>query len=139
LGTIRTIEGWYKLLEILPTDWPEFFEEVKKPTEDGFKIFKGDKVFVVYLDCTYPIEPYTISFILNANDYDGTNPHYKYFSKRENAEKWVKENKPKFSEKQIREAISISHERTLATTPNTQYYTDYRNINTDRFKKELGL
>jgi len=95
-------------LYINPGDWPEYFEPVKEPlftTYDGVKIFemkgyvhevyKTETSKCIRLDC-FPNNK-SSNFISDDN--------YKYFSTEEAAEKWIDENKPVFSKKQISEIL----------------------------------
>lgn len=84
---------------INPEFWPEFFEEIKEPlfiTEDTVEIY--DRSATIYL-----VNP--ISFVfrsIRAFEWDKTRL---IFSSKEAAEKWIDENKPVFSKKQILDAI----------------------------------
>ena len=127
-------------LRICPRNWPEHFEPVKEPlftTYDGVGIFemKGyvHEVYktetpkcIIMLDC----------FPNNKSSYFFSDDNYKYFSTKEAAEKWIDENKPVFSKKQIVDAIgkAIKGVFELRGTfdPETR-------IDTVFFKQELGL
>ena len=92
-----------------PELWPEYFEEVKEPiltTEDGVKIYKGDIYWRVFSDWEYaeqfidqPIYGKTINF-----------------STQEAAKKYVKENKPMYSLKDIEKALKKTDNDLLYTT-----------------------
>lgn len=89
-----------------PEDYPEFWEEVKKPlftTEDGVDVFEGDTVFLVkkYKD------PVKISIVTISPWRKGYGDKGKpvdsdlaFYSERA-AQKFVEENKPKYSEKDM--------------------------------------
>lgn len=81
-------------------------EHYKEPiliTEDGYEMFEGDKVYFVeigeYLHkgCEI-VNSYKYNYILDKD--------FKFFKTKENAEKYIYENKPEFSRKQILNAIN---------------------------------
>ena len=89
-------------------EYPEFWEEIKEPiltTEDGYEIFEGDKVYFVeigeYLHkgCEI-VNSYKNNYILDKD--------FKFFKTKENAEKYIYENKPEFSRKQILDALEYA-------------------------------
>jgi len=91
------IDNEKKIIYLNCKNWPEYFEEVKEKlftTEDGVDIYKGDKCWAI-----------------NKNGLDI--PHFDcyngisygeliYFSTKEAAEKYIDENKPMYSKKQIK-------------------------------------
>lgn len=100
--------------------WPEFFEEVKDKlftTEDGLDIYKGMGCFAVNR---------TTYSVLYSEYYGDSPKELVYFANMINAEKWIDENKPIYSKKQIKDALKkISN-----------YYTDSFIID---LKKELKI
>lgn len=108
------------LLTSIAKDWPEFFEEVKDKlftTEDGVDIYKGDGCFAVN----------RITYSAQYGEYYGDSPReLVYFANMINAEKWIYENKPMYSKKEIKNALKkISN-----------YYSDSFIID---LKKELKI
>lgn len=106
-------------------NYPEFWQEVKEPlfvTEDGVEIY-DNKEMVYYINCDefFYVGWQYVCYI----DSSKASP-YMIFSTREAAEEWIKENKPRFSEKQVLDAISK-----LASFECTGVFI--------RLKKELGL
>jgi hypothetical protein len=90
-------------------------------TEDGRETFKEDTLYVVHT-LTYD------SFKTIINDEFLPINDFKYFSSKEFAENYIKENKPKFSEKQILNAIE---KYKLCPLPNSILFSE--------LKKELGI
>lgn len=83
-------------------NYPEFWKEITEPplitTEDGFKIYEGDKVYRVRSmpnNTFYGIHPVRLNSPMVY--YHGD----KYFYKEKNADKYVEENEPRYSKKQI--------------------------------------
>ena len=74
-------------------------------TEDGYEMYEGDKVYFVeigeYLHkgCEI-VNSYKYNYILDKD--------FKFFKTKENAEKYIYENKPEFSRKQILDAIEYA-------------------------------
>ena len=91
------------------TNNPEFWEKVeeKQPlfiTEDGKGAFEGDKMFYVDIDETaYPYSWTPTQTTINKKQtFRGRKDRDLYlFSTREAAEKWIEENKPIYSKKDI--------------------------------------
>lgn len=83
-----------------PEKYPEFWEEVKEPlfiTTDGVKIYSEDHAWIVY-------DNFTLSegvFFTKVKMFDSL----KYFSTKEKAESYIKENKPVYSKKQLLDKI----------------------------------
>lgn len=111
-GTIATfktmqeeIEGIYDMGAIPNliltdcTQFPEFWEEVKEPlfvTEDGVEVTNKDTEVKL-------VNPVTLaSVVIKAYQWDGTR---KVFFFEKNAIKYIDENKPIYSKKQIKNAI----------------------------------
>jgi hypothetical protein len=99
----------YYSMSFKPSGYPDLFEEIKEPlfvTEDGFEVFDTNRVFYgVYKSIVKRgIERKIIEFEKPINE-DWDCEDFMIFSHKANAEKWIKENKPKFSEKQILDAI----------------------------------
>lgn len=69
-------------------------------TVDGVDIFKGDKSWAVDT-VTFEIEPRSPSH------YAGDSNRFKYFSTKETAERWITYNKPRYSMKQVDEALKV--------------------------------
>lgn len=88
--------------------YPEFWQEIKKPlfvTEDGVEIFEGDFPWVVNSKNNYDIYQWDEGCMENGIKSDYCKK-LKYFSTKEVAENWIKNNKPEFSKQQILDAIS---------------------------------
>lgn len=85
-------------------NWPEFWQKIKKPilfTEDGKELFEGDEFWYVN------VNDYSITYCnYIKNTYCKTKNH-KDFSTKELAEKWIEENKPKWSDKSIIDFINF--------------------------------
>lgn len=98
VGEIITKNGYRGVWEIAE-NWPEFFEEVKDKlftTEDGLDIYKGDNCFAVN----------RTTYSAQYGEYYGDSPEaLVYFANMPNAEKWIDENKPMYSKKQIKDAL----------------------------------
>lgn len=98
-------EDWNTPNMLLTEDcdnYPEFWQKVKKlvfTTEDGVEMFENDRTFFVRLD-SWKI--YSIPVVKSV----GTNPKCKYFSSKETAEKYVYDNKPVFSRKELTDFTS---------------------------------
>lgn len=88
-----------------PIDYPDCFEEIKDPlfvTDDGFEIY--DPNFLVFgVSKEGFAEDFEIP-IKEAQKYR----NWLYFSTQAAAEKWIDENKPVFSKKQIRDKIEFN-------------------------------
>lgn len=119
-------------------NFPEFWEEIKVPeplfvTEDGKEIFEGDEYYNVFIDqisdhLQWKVYGIDTSHIANGDaDYNKT--HCKYFSTDEAAEKYIEDNKPRFSKKQIEEALKVVG----ISTPDAWLFDAIK------FKKNLGL
>jgi hypothetical protein len=86
--------------------------KVKTPifmSEDGVEMFEGDKYYPVPLINGENYFAYTISTyhaVLTNTERDFVN--FKYFSTEQAANNWIEDNKPMYSKKQIREALSCS-------------------------------
>lgn len=76
-------------------DWAVHYKKPILITEDGVELFEGDVVYYVLISDRY------IIYSNPVNKYDGGNPNYKYFSTKKAAEKYIEENKPRFSKKDI--------------------------------------
>lgn len=78
----------------------QHYKEPILTTEDGYEMYEGDKVYFVeigeYLHkgCE-TVNSYKYNYILDKD--------FKFFKTKENAEKYIYENKPEFSRKQIKE------------------------------------
>ncbi len=67
-------------------------------TEDGVDVYEGDKVYTVLKDASR-------SFIDRIDACGRKSSKLVYFSTREAAEKWIDDNKPIYSKKQIKDAL----------------------------------
>jgi hypothetical protein len=91
-----------------PSFFPDIFEPVNTEpifiTCDGVKFYNiSDIVYPVLLksyNLVVPIEIGDVHFICK-----GETKHYNYFSSKESALEWIELNKPKFSIKQIKNAL----------------------------------
>ena len=104
--TINNTESEYNI-----ENYPEFWQKVKEKKvlftcEDGVDIFEGDMPYYIYLNGFYIIEK--IGRPLEKSDVRIKN--YKYFSKKEKAEDWIYNHKPKFSFADIEKAFFKSRE-----------------------------
>ena len=83
----------------------QHYKEPILTTEDGYEMYEGDKVYFVeigeYLHkgCEI-VNSYKYNYILDKD--------FKFFKTKENAEKYIYENKPEFSRKQILEALDYA-------------------------------
>lgn len=100
-------------------------------TEDGVDIYKGDAWYEVYIEKRYHcfnknlFETYKVKESLP----NLTDPAIKRFSTKEAAEKWIDNNKPIYSKKEIRQAVVESMS------------TDYQSavVNIPTFNNKLNL
>jgi len=110
-----------------PKMYPDIFDEIKEPlfvTEDGYELYEN---CIVYLPC---LDDYCVySNYLNSIS-EKNKKEMKIFKYEVSAREWIKENKPKFSEKQI--YLSVEKCRTQAI--NNMIY-----INFIDFKSGLSL
>jgi len=75
-------------------------------TEDGVDIYEGDKDFyVVCISNEYSYVPYQV---FRTSNYFDNKKEFIHFKSKEKAWEWIEENKPKFSKKDIEEAIGGS-------------------------------
>jgi hypothetical protein len=141
LGTILTLKenGWYQSgtsYAHLPESieiFPEFWKEIKEPlftTEDGVDVYEGDEYWYIVDNYTYP-KAYTP--LLHCVDW--SNPIKPplgkvQFFEGKNALKWIDENKPVYSKKQIIDALDKSHPTWSVTN---------REFDISIFIKELNL
>lgn len=98
IGDIISEKGYSDMTSIAK-DWPEFFEEVEGKlftTEDGLDIYKGDSCFAVNR---------TTYSVLYSEYYGDSPKELVYFASMINAEKWIDENKPIYSKKQIKDTL----------------------------------
>lgn len=88
----------------------EFWEEVFI-TEDGVELYKGGKYYSVYTTSIgWSISgPYTIN--IDAEDFMHDN--VKYFAEKTKAEEYVKQNAPKYSLKDVEDAMSGNYFNSL--------------------------
>lgn len=88
--------------DLHPENYPEFWEKVKEPlfvTEDGKEVFDYSQL-VKIVTGEFNIQSVPAESIVSDN------VKYKFvFSNLEAAEKWIEQNKPVFSRKQVLEAI----------------------------------
>ena len=107
----------------------QHYKEPILTTEDGYEMFEGDKVYFVeigeYLHkgCE-TVNSYKYNYILDKD--------FKFFKTKENAEKYIYENKPEFSRKQILDAIDICD--SYYTTHSDNYF-----IKVSHLKRLLNL
>jgi hypothetical protein len=93
--------------------------EVLFVTEDGIEIFKGDKFYYISIR-----NPNPVCHSGYAQEESAMNTNYKYFSTIEAAKKYIDENKPIYSKKQIEEALN---------------YGTYIFVDVELLKSRLGL
>lgn len=86
----------------------EYIDDISKvqeplfTTEDGYDVYEGEKCYVVCTSNELSFVPYNVfntKPFLNDND-------FVHFKKKENAEKWIEDNKPQYSKKDIQDAIN---------------------------------
>jgi len=99
--------------------------EVLFVTEDGVEIFKGDKFYYISI-----LEPNPACYSGCAQKGSAMNTNYKYFSTVEAAKKYIDENKPIYSKKQVREALEESYFR-------ESYILDMPYCCADKFKENI--
>lgn len=79
-------------------------EEPIFTTEDGVDIYEGDK----YWFCR---ESGTYVYADHATEKSGNSDNLKYFSSKEKAKEWAEDNKPRYSRRDIEQAIADSYSR----------------------------
>lgn len=126
VGIIVSELNGYNLCNVIK-DYPEFWQEVKEPlfiTEDGVRLYDlTERVFGVCPKGSWETNYYSGDGIpLEILDFS-LNKVWKYFSTKGAAEQWIRENKPRFSEKQVLDAL----------------YAHLHKSDYDSVKKELGL
>lgn len=118
-------ENGHSDMTSIAKDWPEYFEEVKERlfvANDGAEIYKGDSYFLVRKDLTiFKEEP-------NHLQYGNPFPCIS-FSTREAAEKYIDENKPMYSKKQIKEALEKSDNITVSRIEFLRIFKEKLKIN----------
>ena len=105
----------------------EYARLVKEPiltTEDGYEMFEGD--------CVYFITPLMNTVFVKQNITKDFSDTCIYFKTKENVEKYIYENKPEFSRKQILDAIDICD--SYYTTHSDNYF-----IKVSHLKRLLNL
>lgn len=78
-------------------NYPEFWKKLENPlfvTEDGVNIYMDDPY--------WPVNTVFDTFELRGNSLSGQTPEYKYFSTKAKALEYIRMNKPKYSEKNIK-------------------------------------
>lgn len=102
---------------------------VEKPiiftTEDGVSIYENNEVTIVNTQ-SFSSHTYTTT------SYSRKVPHILNFSTKEKAEQYIKENKPKFSEKQVKDALKSTNFNHM---PKYSPHIDW----VDYFYKKLGI
>lgn len=102
-----------------PENYPEFWLEIKEPiltTEDGYKCTLDDTVFGVLPKANWQTNYYgekgVPAFKLFNLEGKKWNPssEWLWFKTKENAEKYIYNNKPKFSKKQLVDIIEGNEE-----------------------------
>lgn len=89
------------------------YKKVLFTTEDGADVYKGDVVYSVH-------QP-TLKQVNCSKNYIGDDPYLSYFSTKEAAQKYIDENKLKYSIKDIREAVDkVGHLGTKQTINGTE-------------------
>jgi hypothetical protein len=127
--------------ENLYTMFPEYFEEVKEKlftTEDGVDIYKGDVCYSVMVDII-TWDEYDNLWIVKRSDFNCDKKQLtkdffkfetqKYFSSIEVAEKYIDENKPMYSKKQIKEALEKSDNITVSRIEFLRIFKEKLKIN----------
>ena len=110
-------------------DW----EEIKEPlfvTEDGVDVFKYDYFYYVSRD--------GICYKGYARELSATNKEFKYFSTPEAAKKYIDQNKPKFSVKDIEEALLFAKEEKHSVIEDEGFII-LSKFNEKKFKEKLGI
>jgi hypothetical protein len=98
--------------------------EVLFVTEDGIEVFKGDKFYYISIR-----EPNPACHSGYAQEGSAMNTNYKYFSTVEAAKKYIEENKPIYSKKQIEDTLINTF---IGTSSGIAIFAEI-------FKRNLGL
>lgn len=115
----------------LPNSEHSFYpdlEKVKEPlfiTEDGVEIFEGDKFY--FIDVEYK----TCLYYAYKNINFKKESKFPIFSLIEKSEKWIEDNKPRFSKKQVLDAINSNARMKIL---GLELY-----VNKKEFKENLGI
>lgn len=110
-------------------DWVE----VKEPlfvTEDGVNVFKYDYF--------YYVSKYGICYKGYARELSATNKEFKYFSTPEAAKKYIDQNEPKFSAKDVEEALLSAKEEKHSIIEDEGFII-LSKFNEKKFKQKLGI
>lgn len=98
-------------------------------SEDGVKIFEGDEYWFIYLHDGMPVKAWTpYSTKTSSSNIEKKCGSFQ-FSTREAAEKWIHDNKPEYSRRQIKEALEKKH----------QIYSGYRMSLHSQIFEQLGI
>lgn len=107
---MKDINSNFHIHRVFVKEYPEFWEEVKEllfTTTDGKKIKEGDEYFSVvsyysdWSDFIYPKGLYKMTVEKNVASFHKCMQTSPSFSSKEAAEKYIEENKPQFSLKQV--------------------------------------
>lgn len=134
LGDFRVSNNYFQPIskkQII--NYPEFWEEVKEPlfvTEDGVDVFKYDYF--------YYVSKYGICYKGYARELSATNKEFKYFSTPEAAKKYIEQNKPRFSVKDIEEALLSAKEEKHSIIEDEGFII-LSKFNEKKFKQKLGI
>ena len=135
LGGFRVSSNYFQLIpkkQII--NYPEFWEEIKEPlfvTEDGVDVFKYDYFYYVSkggICC----KGYA------SGELSATNKEFKYFSTPGAAKKYIDQNKPKFSVKDIEEALLFAKEEKHSVIEDEGFII-LSKFNEKKFKEKLGI
>jgi len=98
-------------------------------TEDGYEVGIGDSTYSVCIKGTW--ETVNDRNITKATKFlkETDKGIWKYFKLQENKDKYVEENKPQFSKKQIEDALNTSR----------QIFTNDYSFNAKEFKQKIGI
>ena len=131
-------EDWNTENLIIPpdcTDYPEFWEEVKEPiftTEDGKDIYCGDNFW--FVDNLWNIGKGLVSHPVFKPLYG-----YTQFSSKEAAEKYIEENKPLYSKKQVINILKGFDKEVNDYIASNKDYMEYINHYSDEEKRNIQV
>lgn len=143
--TNKSVRAEFGLL-VDPSEYPEIFEEIKEPlfvTDDGVEIHENAEYYPVALFTQLGGNDSFEAFTISAHDCKAVPDSefkflnfekFKFFSTKQAAKKWIEENKPVFSRKQIMDAFDNSYDISADQIKQKAF-----NIFEETFKNELGL
>lgn len=144
LGDFRVSSNYFQPIpEKQIINYPEFWEEVKEPlfvTEDGVAKYFGDDYYYV-VEADVRILPFAWASLSHKVDWKCTKTvplGRKQFHSLEDCEKYISENKPKFSVKDIEEALLFAKEEKHSVIEDEGFII-LSKFNEKKFKEKLGI